>query len=575
MKKKKTKAPPVATVAKALSALRSFIDGQDKWGVRELGVALDMPPSTVHRLLARFLLEGFVSYDKVHQKYSVGFEFTRLAAAVMQRHGLGSAALPIMRELTDRTGEGVWLALFDQEQHRTAYIAETKSTHALRYSAPLGRSMQLSESACGIAILASMTASDRNRLQKPPRRSAADAAGLARAETTGFAVMRASEVDSAMMIAAAVRDAAGIPVGSLAIVVPLFRLGAGQEAILGAMVKEAALRLSSQMGAKLLGGASVGSWKDGVGIISGLLQESNPALAISPALGGGGQNLEEIEEGSGAYALTVASSLVDAREGRGQFKRRLQGLRTVMHLSELHFLIVVRADLKVPAFGDLARLRVSPGEQGFSGAQAFEDALLSSPGASAARRKPSHTVLYLDYPEGKRQLDAHSVDAVAWMTTFSNPSLRELAASGATRLVAPDEPTIDKMLLRNPGYRRGTVPRTAFPEWLQAGLVTIAVPTVLVCRADRSEAEVHEVARTIYEQRAVMTQLSSAYAHLTPDFVLDGVTVPVHPGAERYFKSVGVTPRYAASGKPPAASAKTKPAGKTPPSRTSRQPAAG
>jgi TRAP transporter TAXI family solute receptor len=574
MKKKKTKAPPVATVAKALSALRSFIDGQDKWGVRELGVALDMPPSTVHRLLARFLLEGFVSYDKVHQKYSVGFEFTRLAAAVMQRHGLGSAALPIMRELTDRTGEGVWLALFDQERHRTAYIAETKSTHALRYSAPLGRSMQLSESAGGIAILASMTAANRNRLHKPPRHSPADAAGLARAETNGFAVMRASEVDSAVMIAAAVHDAAGIPVGSLAIVVPLFRLGAGQEAILGAMVKEAALRLSSQMGAKLLGGASVGSWKDGVGIISGLLRESNPALAISPALGGGGQNLEEIEEGSGAYALTVASSLVDASEGRGQFKRRLQGLRSVMHLSELHFLIVVRADLRVPAFGDLARLRVSPGEQGFSGAQAFEDALLSSPGAPVARRKPSHAVLYLDYPEGKRQLDAHSVDAVAWMTTFSNPSLRELATAGATRLVAPDEATIDKMLLRNPGYRRGIVPRAAFPEWLQAGLATIAVPTVLVCRADRSEAEVQEVARTIYEQRAVMTQLSSAYSRLTPDFVLDGVTVPVHPGAERYFKSVGVTPRYAASGKP-SASAKTKSAGKTTPSRTRRQPAAG
>ncbi len=85
----------------------------------------------------------------------------------------------------------------------------------------------------------------------------------------------------------------------------------------------------------------------------------------------------------------------------------------------------------------------------------------------------------------------------------------------------------------------------------------------------------YEVARTIYEQRAVMTQLSSAYARLTPDFVLDGVTVPVHPGAERYFKSVGVTPRYAASGKPFTASAKAKPAGKAAPARASRQPAAG
>jgi TRAP transporter TAXI family solute receptor len=242
-----------------------------------------------------------------------------------------------------------------------------------------------------------------------------------------------------------------------------------------------------------------------------------------------------------------------------------------MHLSELHFLIVVRADLKVQGIGDLARYRVSPGEQGFSGAQAFEDTLLSSATGSTSRRKPPHTVLYLDYPEGKRQLDTHSVDAVAWMTTFSNPSLRELAASGSTRLIAPDEATIDKMLLRNPGYRRGTVPRTAFPGWLQADLVTIAVPTVLVCRADRSEQEVQEVARTIYEQRVVMTQLSSAYARLTPDFVLEGLTVPIHPGAERYFKSVGVTPRYAASGKSPAAAAKARSNGKP---QSTRQPAA-
>ena len=151
--KKKPKAPPVATIAKGLSALRSFVDGQDKWGVRELAVALNMPPSTVHRLLARFLLEGFVSYDQAHQKYGVGFEFTRLAAAVMQRHGLTSAALPVMRELTEKTGEGVWLALFDDKRQRIAYIAETRSTHALRYSAPIGRSMHLSESACGIAIM--------------------------------------------------------------------------------------------------------------------------------------------------------------------------------------------------------------------------------------------------------------------------------------------------------------------------------------------------------------------------------------------------------------------------------------
>jgi TRAP transporter TAXI family solute receptor len=552
--KKKPKAPPVATIAKGLSALRSFVDGQDKWGVRELAVALNMPPSTVHRLLARFLLEGFVSYDQTHQKYGVGFEFTRLAAAVMQRHGLTSAALPVMRELTERTGEGVWLALFDDKRDRIAYIAETRSTHALRYSAPIGRSMHPSESACGIAITASLAEGGNPRSSKRPRTHAAKPDDLAFARAQGFSVMRAAEVDSAMMIAAAVRDAAGTPVGSLAIIVPLVRFGVGQEAILGSMVQQAAQRLSTQMGAKLLGGATVGSWKEGAGIISDLIQQNNPALSITPALGGGVRNLEEIQEGLGAYALTHASSVMDARIGRHQFKRSLQELRTVMHLSELHLVIAVRSDLKVRRVSDLVGLRISPGEQSYSGAQAFED-LWASSNAAGGRRLSSPTVFYLDYPEAKRQLDEHAIDAVIWMTTFSNPSLRELGASSSVRLITPDEATVRGMIERNPGYRTGTIPRNAFSNPLKTELATVSVPTALVCRSDRSEQEVYEVSRTIYEQRAVMTQLSSSYARLTSDFVLDGATAPIHPGAERFFRSIGVVPRYAEAGTSEATSA--------------------
>jgi len=134
------------------------------------------------------------------------------------------------------------------------------------------------------------------------------------------------------------------------------------------------------------------------------------------------------------------------------------------------------------------------------------------------------------------------------MTTFSNPSLRELGASSSVRLITPDEATIRGMIERNPGYRAGKIPRNAFANPLQADLATVSVPTALVCRADRSEQEVYEVSRTIYEQRAVMAQLSSSYARVASDFVLDGATAPIHPGAERFFRSIGVSPRYAEVG---------------------------
>jgi TRAP-type uncharacterized transport system substrate-binding protein len=97
----------------------------------------------------------------------------------------------------------------------------------------------------------------------------------------------------------------------------------------------------------------------------------------------------------------------------------------------------------------------------------------------------------------------------------------------------------------NPGYRRGLLPQTAFPNWLGADVVTLAVPTALVCRADRPEQEVYEFTRTIYEQREKLAQLSVIYNRLDADFVLDGLTAPLHPGAERFFKELGIYPRYA------------------------------
>lgn len=548
-------AEPVATVAKALSALRSFVDGQDEWGVRELGAALEMPPSTVHRLLARLRIEGFVGYNKARQKYNVGFEFARLAAAVMQRHGLRQVALPLMRELTDRTGESVWLALYDDEQHRIAYVGESESPHASRYIAPLGRVKGLADSACGISILAGMQAGERQKVLKLLRGRLPSETGamIAAAEECGYAVMRAGEVGSAMMIAAAVHDAGGQLLGSIALVVPMHRLGAGQEMELGQMVADASRRLALRLGAKLLGGASVGSWQDAIGAISGLLQEKHPSLAITPALGGGGRNLDDVDKGLGAYGLTVASSLFDAREGRGQFTYRHDSLRTVMHLSELHLLIILREDLEVAALGDLARLRVSPGEQAFSGAQAFQDALQAAGAEMPGSRRKGGAMIYLDYPEGKRQFEAGNIDAVAWMSTASNPVVRDLEISTASRLFALDKATITKLLRFNPGYRRGVVPQVACPRWLDADLLTLAVPTVLACRADRPEKEVYEFARTIYEKREALAQLSSVYEGLGDEVVLDGLTAPLHPGAERYFKEIGLSPRYARGATKPGA----------------------
>lgn len=522
---------PVAAVAKALAALRSFVDAQDEWGVRELGVALDLPPSTVHRLLARLRMEGFVAYDRVRRKYGVGFEFLRLSSAVLQRNSLREAAAGVMRELTARSGESAWLAAYDDAGARIAYIAEEASPNPSRYLAPLGRSEPVTEGACGISVLAALDGAEQRRALGGEG-STQVARRIRAAREAGYAVQRAGELGSAMAVAVAIVDRNGCPVGSLCCVVPTHRFGSGREQMIGALVRDAAARLSYQLGARLLGGASAGSWQDAAAYLAGILRERAPGIMAAPGLGGGRSNLEDLARGRGAYALTTASSLHGAAGGGA--------LRAVMNLSELHLFIVARAASSQSVARELATLRVSPGEQGFSAAQLLDDVRRLLGGARGHKPRPP---VYVDYPAGRRLLAAGGVDVLFWLSGLSNALLREIELATPTQLwTLAEEPMIDRLIRSNPGYRRGIVPRNAFPQWLDSDLPTIVVPTVLACHAERSEAEVYEVARTIFEHRAELAKMSSVYAKIDAQFAVEGLTAPLHPGARRFFHELHAVP---------------------------------
>lgn len=529
---------PVASVAKALATLKAFVDGQEQWGVRELATALGEPPSTMHRVLASLRADGFVRYDRARQKYSAGFEFVRLAAAVTQRDGFRQAALPLLRQLADYSGESCRLAVFDLDTLHIAYTVEQEATSASRPGNVTGQHESLFESAFGVAILSALQGAERNAAlsANDGDRVQLDAM-LGETDHSGFALVRSGDAAVAS-VAAAVRDSAGHPVGSIGMVVPLDRLGVGREAILGEQVRNAASRLSQRLGAKILGGSSVGSWRDAVTLISELLSRDAPGLMVTPASGGGGQNLEDLDRGLGTYALTTASSLYDAREGRPPFRRRHDGLRAVMNLADLQLFIIVRQEIVGSIPQALPRLRVSPGEQGFSAAQLFDQLIAELPGGSGRRQTRRGETLYFDYPEGRRQFMAGHVDALFWLSSPSNAAVQALAETSGTSLGFLDKAMIERLTESNPGYRGGRIARSRYPNWLADDAATLVVPTVLACRADTPDDEVHAVARSIYHHRAALTQ-TSTYGRVDAQFAIDGLTAPLHPGAARFFEDIG------------------------------------
>jgi DNA-binding IclR family transcriptional regulator len=218
-------------IAKAIKALGWIIENAaPEIGVRELAAALDMSPSSVHRLLAALVETGYVGQNPVSDRYSVGLEQVRLAHLVIARMPIRQAALPHMRKLGDVCNENVLLGVFDPVRQEMMMVASIESAHPLRYAVELNKWMPIYAGASGLAILAFLTDAeiaaviDRTRLRPMTSQTIIEPYRLQteiqRIRTRGYAYTEGQRMPDAVGLAAPIFGSDGEVVGDLCITIP-------------------------------------------------------------------------------------------------------------------------------------------------------------------------------------------------------------------------------------------------------------------------------------------------------------------------------------------------------------------
>jgi DNA-binding IclR family transcriptional regulator len=145
------------TVARAVRVLRALADFKADVSLKDLAEHLDLPPSTVHRLLDLLAGEGMVERDEAMPLYRPGLEFFRIAASVYNRMPIRSLALPFLRAAADENEETAYLGLLDPGMGRMMFVAAAESPHLLSYRIPFNEPQSLVKGASGLSMLAWMT----------------------------------------------------------------------------------------------------------------------------------------------------------------------------------------------------------------------------------------------------------------------------------------------------------------------------------------------------------------------------------------------------------------------------------
>jgi DNA-binding IclR family transcriptional regulator len=150
-------APSATSVDKALSVCEVLSAQPDGLSVSELARTLELPVSTVHRLLAGLRTRGYVRQDEGTSRYSLTLKVLDLGFRLLGRSELKLHAYPVLREYALRTGARcfvavpasggevtyVWNAGPDEVAMHTAYGKEMPS-HCSVYLDPLQETRRLS-----------------------------------------------------------------------------------------------------------------------------------------------------------------------------------------------------------------------------------------------------------------------------------------------------------------------------------------------------------------------------------------------------------------------------------------------
>jgi IclR family transcriptional regulator, KDG regulon repressor len=235
--------------------LSLFTSERSELTALEAAELLKWSRSTVYRVLAKIHDEGFLAQDAATGRYRLGMRLATLGELARQSTSLQQIALPILRDLSDRSGETADLTVLVGPKAVTIEVVE--SYQAIMLPGLLGREVPLYATAAGKMLLAWRTREAVERMVPEPlhrftRTTITDFEAfleeLERSRERGYAVANGEWIKDLVSVGAEVRNHRGEIAAAVAMGGPRSRMtSAKREEAIEAVV-EAGRQLSVLLG---------------------------------------------------------------------------------------------------------------------------------------------------------------------------------------------------------------------------------------------------------------------------------------------------------------------------------------
>ena len=283
-------------------------------------------------------------------------------------------------------------------------------------------------------------------------------------------------------------------------------------------------------------GSPTGTYYAYGGIIGQYIKNNADITVNAVSTGGSKDNIQGIDAGD--YQLgTVQSDVMDyAWKGTRSFEKdgKIDTFRTVAGLYAEAVQLVTTND-NIKSVADLKDKKVSIGAPG-SGVYFNAMDVLAAAGLTEENIKPQ----YQNFDESADALKNGQIDAAFIVAGAPTPAITELSMTNSkVRIVPIDGAISEKLMKENTFYSVYKIPANTYNNQKE-DVLTVTVKATLIVNADASEDDVYKLTAAIFENKDAIANEHAKGAELSLENATDGMTVPFHAGAAKYFKEKGI-----------------------------------
>jgi hypothetical protein len=246
------------------------------------------------------------------------------------------------------------------------------------------------------------------------------------------------------------------------------------------------------------------------------------------------ENLNLLQQGRGEIAFALGDSVQEAVNGNKEagFPQPLTKLRGIAAIYPNYIQIVASQDSGIKTLADLKGKSLSVGAPA-SGTELNARAIFAAAGMKYEELGKTE---YLPFAESVELIKNRQLDATLQSAGLGVASIRDLATSVPINVVAVPRAEVEKI---GAPYLPVVIPAGTY-EGQAADVETAAVGNFLITHDGVSDETAYQMTKLLFESLPQLVASHAAAKAIDPTKALDGMPVPLHPGAERYYREAGL-----------------------------------